>query len=168
MATTGGILSASLWNSTVYNGLNFLLSPVAFKGYSTVSQNLASSTTSTVLNLDTELIDTDGAHSTTTNTSRFTCQTAGWYYITGSVCFATNSSGTRTLNIFLNGAGVVGAANQVAPSASNGTSVLSSTFVQLNVGDYVELAAWQNSGSSLGTSTSTAIATTMCVYRVSN
>lgn len=167
-AATGNFLTSALWNAQVRDGLAFLLSPVRFKAYSSVAQSFASATTSTVLTLDTELVDSDGGHSTTTNTSRFVCQTAGLYFVGGSVCFATNSTGTRTLNIFVNGTGVIGAANQCGPSTTNGTSVVTNTLVQLVVGDYVELAAWQNSGATLATSTSAAIATTMCLYRVSN
>lgn len=167
-AATGNFLTSALWNAQVRDGLAFLMSPVRFKAYASVAQSFTSSTTSTVLTLDTELFDSDGGHSTSTNTSRFTCQTAGLYYVSGSVCFAVNATGTRTLNVFVNGTGVTGAANQAAPSASNGGSVVTSTLVQLVVGDYVELAAWQNSGATLATSTSLAIATTMCLYRVSN
>ncbi|MGW1744603.1 hypothetical protein ACWCRD_03085 [Streptomyces sp. NPDC002092] len=164
----GNFWTSALWNTNVLGGLNYLFAPVRFKGYSSTTQSLGSSTSSTVLTLDTETVDSDGGHSTTTNTSRFTAQTAGLYVVTGSVCFATNSAGTRTLQVFLNGAGITGSAVQAAPSASNGTSVYTGTIVQLAVGDYVELAAWQNSGSTLTTSTTNAIATTMCLWRISS
>jgi hypothetical protein len=165
---TGDFLSSALWNTNVRDGMNFLLSPVRFKGYASSSQSLSTGTTATPLLLDSELVDSDGGHSTSTNTSRYTCQTAGLYFVSGSVCFATNSAGTRTLTIFVNGAAVFGAGNQSMPSATNGASVFSSTVVQLAVGDYVELTAWQNSGSTLATSTTQAIATTMCLFRISN
>ena len=164
----GNFWTSALWNANILNGLNYLFAPVRFKAYSSTAQSIASSTSSTVLTLDTEVVDSDNGHSTVTNTSRYTCQTAGLYYVSGSVCFnATNANGSRTLNIFVNGAGQVGAGVQAAPSPANGASVFSSTLVQLNVGDYVELACWQNSGSSINTSTTTALATTMNLFRVS-
>lgn len=165
----GNFNTAALWNANVLGGLNYLLSPVRFKGYSSAAQAIASATSpSTLLTLDTEIVDTDGGHSTVTNTSRYTAQTAGFYYVSGSVCFnATSSSGSRTLNIFLNGAGITGAGIQAAPSPANGASVFTSTLVQMNVGDYVELACWQNSGSSIGTATTNSLATTMNLFRVS-
>jgi len=164
----GNFWTSALWNANILGGLNYLFAPVRFKGYSSTAQSIASSTTSTVLTLDTEIVDSDNGHSTVTNTSRYTCQTAGLFFVTGSVTFATTSAtGTRTLNIFVNGTSVFGAGNQSAPSGSNGASVFSSTLVQLSVGDYVELACWQNSGSPILTSTSTAIATTMNLIRLS-
>lgn len=164
----GNFWTSALWNANILNGLNYLFSPVRFKAYSSTSQSISSSTTSTVLTLDTEIVDSDGGHSTVTNTSRYVCQTAGLYYVSGSVCFnATNANGSRTLNIFVNGAGQTGAGIQAAPSPANGASVFSSTLAQLNVGDYVELACWQNSGSTISTATTTAIATTMNLFRIS-
>lgn len=165
----GNFWTSALWNTNVLGGLNYLFSPVRFKGYSSTLQSIGSSTSSTVLTLDTEVFDTDNGHSTVTNTSRYTCQTAGLFYVSGSVCFnATNANGSRTLNIFVNGAGQVGAGIQSAPSPANGASVFSATLTQLNVGDYVELACWQNSGSSINTSTTLALATTMCLWRISS
>ena len=165
----GNFNTSALWNANILGGLNYLFAPVRFKGYASTGQSLTSSTTSTVLTLDTEIVDSDGGHSTVTNTSRYTCQTAGLFYVSGSVCFnTTNSTGTRTLNIFVNGTGTTGAGQQAAPSASNGASVFTATFVQLAVGDYVELAAWQNSGSTLTTATATALVTTMNLVRISS
>jgi hypothetical protein len=164
----GNFWTSALWNTVVAGGFNYLFSPVRFKAYSSTSQSISSGTSSTVLTLDTEIVDSDGGHSTVTNTSRYVCQTAGLYFVTGSVCFnATNANGSRTMNIFVNGAGQTGAGIQSAPSPANGASVFSVTLVQLNVGDYVELACWQNSGSAISTSTTAALATTMCLYRVS-
>lgn len=165
----GNFWTSALWNTNVLGGLNYLFAPVRFKGYSSTAQSIANSTSSTVLTLDTEVVDSDGGHSTTTNTSRYTAQTAGLYYISGSVCYATNSAGTRTLQVFQNGAGITGSAVQSMPSASNGASVFTATIAQLAVGDYVELATWQNSGTNpLATSTTNAIATTMCLFRISS
>ena len=164
----GNFWTSALWNANILGGLNYLLSPVRFKGYAVASQSLGSSTSSTVLALDTTAVDSDNGHSNVTNNSRYTCQTAGLFYVSGSVNLAQNSGGTRTLQVFLNGAGITGSAVQAMPSASNGASVFTSTIVQLNVGDYVELAAWQNSGSTLATSTSNALLTTMCLWRLSS
>lgn len=165
----GNFWTSALWNANILGGLGYLFAPVRFKAYSSTAQSISSSTTSAVLTLDTEIVDSDGGHSTVTNTSRYTCQTAGLYAVTGSVCFnTTNSTGTRTLNIFVNGAGQTGAGQQAAPSASNGASVFSATLVQLAVGDYVELACWQNSGSTLSTATASALVTTMNLWRISS
>lgn len=164
----GNFWTSALWNANVLNGLNYLLSPVRFKGYAVAAQSLTSSTSTTVLALDTTAVDSDNGHSNVTNNSRYTCQTAGLFYVSGSVNFAQNSGGTRTLQVFQNGASITGSAVQAMPSATNGASVFTSTIVQLSVGDYVELAAWQNSGSTLATATSNALLTTMCLWRLSS
>lgn len=166
----GNFWTSALWNANVLGGLNYLFAPVRFKGYSSTTQTISSSTSSTVLTLDTEIVDSDGGHSTTTNTSRYTAQTAGLYYVSGSCCIGPtggSSTGTRTIQIFLNGAGITGSAVQAAPSPANSTGVFTSTTVQMAVGDYVEVAFWQNSGANQTTSTTNAIATTMNLFRIS-
>lgn len=164
----GNFWTAALWNANILNGLNYLFSPVRFKAYSSTTQSLGSGTAAISLTLDTEIVDSDGGHSTTTNTSRYTVQTAGLYFVTGSVCFATSSAGTRTLQVLQNGGAVFGSAVQAMPSATNGASVFTATLVQAAVNDYIEIAAWQNSGGSLATSTSTSVATTMNLWRISS
>jgi len=163
----GNFNTSALFN-LVASAINYTLAPVRFKAYSSTSQSIPSGTAVIPLTLDTEVVDSDGGHSTTTNTSRYVCQTAGLYWVSGSVNFATNSSNTRTLQILYNSGGVVGSAQQVAPAPNRGGSVFTSTLLQLNVGDYVEIAAWQDSGTSLATSASpTANQTTMCAIRLS-
>jgi len=168
----GNFWTSALWNANILGGLNYLFAPVRFKAYSSTTQTITSNTSSTVLTLDTEIVDSDNGHSTVTNTSRYTCQTAGMYFVSGSVCYATNSTNTRTLQIFLNGVGVTGSAVQAAPPSNRGASVFTATTVQLAVGDYVELATWQDTGtigtSTLATSNTNAIATTMNLFRISN
>lgn len=167
----GNFWTSALWNANILNGLGYLFSPVRFKGYSATTQTIGSSVTSTVLTLDTEIVDSDNGHSTVTNTSRYTCQTAGLFYVSGSCTIGPttgSTTGTRTIQIFLNGAGVTGSAVQAAPSPLNGTGVFTSTTVQMSVGDYVEIAFWQNSGSSQTTSTTNALSTTMNLFRISS
>lgn len=164
----GNFWTSALWNANILNGLNYLFAPVRFKGYSSTTQSIANGSSSgSVLTLDTEIVDSDGGHSTTTNTSRYTAQTAGLYYVSGSVCFATSATGARTLQVFLNGAAVFGSAVQAAAQSANGGSVFTSTLVQMAVGDYVELFAWQTSGAALLTSVGTSVDTTMNLFRVS-
>lgn len=166
----GNFNTSALWNANVFGGLNYLLNPVRFKAYSSTAQSIANGTSSTTLTLDTEIIDTDGGHSTVTNTSRYTAQTAGLYYVSGYCCIGPttgSTTGTRTIQIFLNGGGVTGSAVQAAPSPLNGTGVFTATLVQMNVGDYVEIAFWQNSGGSQSTSTTNALVSTMNLWRIS-
>jgi hypothetical protein len=168
----GNPITSALWNGTVVGGLQAAQNPVMFKGYATAQQTITSSTGGTnLVLLDSEEYDTDGAHSTTTNTSRFTCQTAGVYLCWGCWTTAeTNTTGTRAAEIFKNGAQTPGSLTQLPATASNGATVCTPVVgIRLIVGDYVELNVWQNSGSTLHTSSSSvrtySVLTTM---RVSN
>lgn len=148
----GNFVTSALWNAQMKALTDFITSPPRFKGYATVSQSIASgSATPTVLALDSEYYDSDGGHSTTTNTSRYTVQVAGTYSITGGCAFGTNSTGNRSVAIYVNGAYAAGGNNQSVSFAGNSWAATVSTDLPLNVGDYVELACWQTSGAALST-----------------
>lgn len=165
----GNFWTSALWNANILGGLNYLFSPVRFKAYSSVTQAIPTGTTAVAVTLDTEIVDSDGGHSTTTNTSRYVCQTAGLYFVSGSVCFATSGTGSRTAVITVNGTGMPGSMIQSAPQSTNGGSVFTVTTVQLAAGDYVEVACWQNSGGTLATSTGggQAVNASMNLFRIS-
>lgn len=167
----GNFWTSALWNANILNGLGYLFAPVRFKAYSSTTQSITSGAANgVVLTLDTEIVDSDGGHSTVTNTSRYTAQTAGLYWVCGTVCFSTSATGARALQILVNGTGTAGNLIQSAATSTNGGSVLTSSLVQLAVGDYVELFAWQTSGGNLTTSTGAAngVNTTMNLFRISS
>jgi hypothetical protein len=100
---------------------------------------------------DTEVFDTDGFHSTTTNTSRITIPTGldGVYIVTAGAGFAVSATGARYVSIYKSGtqdANTRIPANAVALSQ---TLVTTSTVLQLSAGDYVEMYCFQNSGGAL-------------------
>ncbi|MCX4780051.1 hypothetical protein [Streptomyces sp. NBC_01264] len=103
-----------------------------------------------VLTFDSEIKDTYSGHSTTSNTSRYTCQLAGTYRVTVRAAFATNATGSRGARIHLNGSFIQGAANLAGAGTLAGISE-ASHMLDLGVGDYVEGAGGQNSGGSLST-----------------
>jgi hypothetical protein len=112
----------------------------------TTSQSIPNAT-QTALTFDTEQFDTDGFHSTSTNTSRITIPAgkAGKYQINGLINLDTNTSGTREFSLFVNGSTVFGLG--LTPSASGPGGVISCTR-NLSVGDYIELFAWNTSGTA--------------------
>ncbi|MEU9002586.1 hypothetical protein [Streptomyces sp. NPDC048551] len=116
----------------------------------TVTQSVANGAWA-VLTFDTEITDPNGGHSTSSNTSRYTCQYAGWYRVTGRAAFATNATGSRGARIHKNGSFIQGAANLAGAGTLNGISEVSH-ILSLAVGDYLEVAGGQNSGGSLSTS----------------
>jgi len=108
-----------------------------------------SNATTTTLTFDTESLDTDAFHSTSSNTSRITIPAgkAGKYLILGTVRYDANSSGRRISTILKNGT-VLYEYESASPGSSD-LSLVHSSIVNLAVGDYVELTGWQNSGGNL-------------------
>jgi len=103
----------------------------------------------TALTFNSERWDTDGLHSTVTNTSRLTCTRAGKYIITGCIEFAANATGSRGAFIMLNGTTEINRANAVVSSASYPTRLIPTCIYNLAVGNYVELYVAQLSGGAL-------------------
>jgi hypothetical protein len=108
---------------------------------------------STAIPFTLESYDTDSMHDTSTNNSRITINTAGKYYIWGSVQFSNASfTGERSLRLYKNGSTTVAFNIQLA-------SQVLATIVQVycemdcTVGDYFELYPGQNSGADLDLST---------------
>lgn len=117
--------------------------------YQTVVQSVPNGTWG-VLTFDSEVVDTYGGHSTSANTSRYTCQLAGWYRVGGRAAFDINSTGSRGARVHINGNYVRGAATLHAAGNLNGIPY-TEHILYLQVGDYVELAGGQNSGGALST-----------------
>lgn len=145
-------VTAALWRANVYNASTFTLNPPLFVGTQSVTQSISSNAW-TAATLDTEQVDTYGGHSNTVNNSRYTAQVAGWYSVCGVVCWAGNGTSFRGSRIHVNGSPVQGAAQMSQFSGSSSTTGLATPTrtVQLAVGDYVEVAGYQLTGSALST-----------------
>lgn len=163
-AAVGGILTAAQWNSNVRDAVDFLANPPLFIGYGSTPQAVATSVFVDVA-LDTNVVDTYGGHSTTSNNSRYVAQVAGYYDLVGQIGYPSNGTGVRSARFYVNGAvPTLEPLFQIPASASGGTDMQVSGCVYLNAGDYVELEAWQNSGSSLSLSASVSWLTVRWVH----
>lgn len=111
-----------------------------------------SNTTQTDLNFDTETFDTDGYHSTATNTNRITIPAgkSGYFLVTARTGFGFNSAGTRVNWLLKNGSTYL-ASTFVEPNASDPTTVTTATVVSLVATDYITINAYQSCGGSLTT-----------------
>lgn len=149
--------------NSVRDAINFLLNrPVAFLTQGTV-QSLPSSAWAAVT-YDQSGVDTYGGHSNTTNPSRYTAQVAGWYSVGGGASTAANATGQRGAAVARNGTRVQGgAAMSQAASALSPTVPTPPTLAYLNVGDYLEIDAYQNSGGALNTASSSDLDSSMAV-----
>lgn len=108
-------------------------------------------TTETDWAMTAEYFDTDGYHSTSTNTNRFTVPAgkAGKYLVCGTAQFSTNGTGHRNVWLYKNAAVEVNYIAVQNTGAAQRTSVNFSWIVDLAESDYVYLTLYQNSGSSL-------------------
>ncbi len=104
----------------------------------------------TALTFDTESFDTDTEHSTSSDTSRLTARVDGKRRVSYSIQFASNSTGTRTGRVRKNGATLVESLPAInATTGGNDTTVKGSFIVEMFATEYVELEAYQDSGSPL-------------------
>ena len=168
LTTTGDILYASAANTlarlgigtsgqvlTVSGGIpSWASASGSFSGvsaYSTYNNNNTPNNTWRAITWQNEDYDTDGYHSTSSNTSRFTVPSgkAGKYLITAQVGweFSGNTTGVRTVAFYKNGSQVKPGAQVSGFSAGVYHSV--SYITNLAVGDYIELYAYQSSGTTL-------------------
>lgn len=149
----GSTLTSGIYGSDVTDSIQFLVNPPTFVGTQTVAQSIANSAW-TAITLDTEQLDDYDGHSTSVNTSRWTCPTgyAGWYTVCGVYAPFGNATGFRAARIQVNGSPILGAASYIPPAGAIDTGIVTPTRdIQLAVGDYVQLAGFQSSGGALNT-----------------
>jgi len=148
IATGQPFLAATL--QQIRDNEEFFADPPACSVYNNAAVSLASSVSLQTLNANSENFDNDSMHSTVTNTSRITIQTAGRYLIFGSVVFDANTSGRRALAFRVNGTDVydVGGAHPV--QTANSMAMSGVRALVLAAGDYVETQVVQSSGGNLG------------------
>lgn len=149
--SAGSVLTAAELNTYLSNAVSFFLSVPTCELRQTIAQSIANSSATTIL-FDTEDVDTDGMHSTTTNTSRVTAQTAGRYQVSGGVGFAANATGLRETYWAVNGSTNNGSDVETPSIAAVTLAIPARTkTIFLNVNDYVELGCVQASGGALNT-----------------
>lgn len=141
-----GETETAAYLNSVSQAVNFILDPPRCRAYPSAATSVAN-VTYVAIPLDTEVYDTDNIHATTNNT-RFTCQTAGLYLVVAQMAFATSSAGVRLLQVRLNGSANPVVSVELVPTTMT-TSIQGVGEVQMNVGDYIELYAYQSSGGAL-------------------
>lgn len=117
--------------------------------HNSVNQTLTSGSRA-FLTFDSERWDNDSIHSTSTNTERMTCKTAGKYIITGNVQISGHATGIRQISFFLNGTTTL-AMDRKEPEGTGTEHLSLTTIYDLAVNDYVDLRILQNSGGDLNT-----------------
>jgi hypothetical protein len=136
--TNGNIKIVSIKESTA----------IGARVYNNANLSIAN-TTDTALTFNSERFDTDSIHSTSSNTSRLTCQTPGVYLIHADVSFAINASGLRFVYLRLNGTTIIAESSMMPISTGARSHMVVTTLYELDAGDYVEVLVYQTSGGSL-------------------
>src|SRR5262245_24796930 len=116
--------------------------------YNNAQQTIANNTI-TAVTFNTEEFDTDGYHSTVSQTERFTVPSGlgGYYDIFGNVSFDPDADGPRLIWFRKNGTDVRGASALTAVnSGTDDTNLNASTTVQLAAGDFIELMCFHTAG----------------------
>jgi len=146
-STAGYVLTVDSAETT---GLKWAAGGSAFKGVlvsNSAGQSISNNTTTT-LNFDTETYDTDSFHSTSTNTSRLTVPSSGYYFVFAKVRWAGNSSGYRYILFRKNGTTSYQDILNYTPNASDFSQYFG-LALPASANDYFELRVTQNSGGSL-------------------
>jgi hypothetical protein len=156
----GNFLTGALWNANIKAMGDWLMGaagqgPPRFRAHQGTVQSVPDNTW-TALTLDVEDFDSDNGHSTTTNSSRYTVQVAGTYFVVGSVGFAPNATSMRAVRIQVNAVSVPGSFVKT-PAAPTGNShgLVTSCHVVVDVGDFIEVQGIQASGAALNTNPGT-------------
>lgn len=145
-----GTVGANLSNITRVEGTSSKLlgtSTVRAIAYRTTNQTLPNAT-STALTFPAELVDSDNFHATTGDTSKLVFPYNGTYLVKAQVAFASNSTGLRTVSIRKNGGVIVAADNKTAITGDE-TIFSVSILVDVIASEFVQVYAYQNSGSNL-------------------
>ncbi len=148
---TGQVVTAAQLNSNLRDAVNFIIAPPLAIMRQTIAGSFTTGTWTSVT-MDTEDFDRDNGHSTTTNASRYTSQTNGYYLPGGKISFAVNATGRRWTRWAVNGSEINAARVNEMSASGDATEVpAAARWYYLNVGDYLELQGYQDSGGALST-----------------
>jgi hypothetical protein len=142
-----GTIAPAAWGDVLRDDLEFLIDPPACDVFnsSAVSVNNA---TETILNADSERFDNDAMHSTASNTSRITIQTAGRYYVRAAVGFAGDADGNRRITFLING---TTASIRLDQGPGTSGSIILGAFGDfiLSAADFIEVRVLHAAGAAL-------------------
>jgi len=102
----------------------------------------------TSLTFNQERYDSDGLHSTVSNTSRLTIPRNGLYIICAHGEFSSNATGRRFVSIVIDGSTTI-AVNQSNATSGSATRLSVTTMYYLTASQYVTMAVYQNSTGAL-------------------
>lgn len=124
------------------------LGPVC-KAKRTTTQSISNNTiTAAQLDSTVEARDTDAMHNPSSSPQRITIARDGLYDISGYIQFAANATGDRSVSLQVNGSDVEVEVDIPARSTKQSAGIVTASL-DLVVGDFVTVCAFQTSGGSL-------------------
>lgn len=141
---SGGVISKTTFGDVVKADLDFLANPPACRATRSAAKSIANAA-ETFIDFDAETYDTDSMHSTVTNNTRITINTAGLYLVTftGQLAAAATYDRIRTF-IRLNGATNIGG-SQAAKTTGSLAPELDTAFVyKFAATNYIEVDVFQD------------------------
>lgn len=136
-----GTVAPAAWGDQIRENEEFLIDPPACSVFHSTVSAAMNTNTLTVLAANSENYDNDGMHSTITNNSRITIQTAGRYTVGAVVNWTAEAvtGNAHLLNFLVNGTTGYNISQIVSVNhASFSTAMSGERTLVLNAGDYVE------------------------------
>jgi hypothetical protein len=148
----GDLDSSAVWNAGPVASTAFLTTVPIFSGSGPVAFSVNNSVT-TPIPLTVTGVDSDSGHSNLTNNTRYTAQVSGWYMVSGTISWNTNTTGNRLSYLAKNGRILYGSTVMVPATTAFTVVPTGTVLILLNASDYVELWGYQSSGGALTTAT---------------
>jgi hypothetical protein len=135
------------WGSNTVQSADTDTRVVAASVYRSINQSINSGGAATKVQFASIKFDTNGSYDAVTN-YRYNVKTSGLYSVNAQVTFSANSTNIRIILIYKNGAEysrvIVGNTLAAQPAYVNNDA-----FISCVAGDYIEIYAYQDSGSVL-------------------
>ena len=150
IGTTGQVLTVSggvpTWSTPATPTVTF----AGVRVYGNNTQTISNATT-TDMTWNSETFDTDGYHSTSSNTDRLTVPAgkAGYYLVQGVCRWDTSNSNKRDIYLVKTSASTDTQFGISSVAAGYDGGQFASGVVFLDVGDYVRMQVYQNSGGNV-------------------
>lgn len=142
-----GTVATAAWGDQLRDNDEWFAEPPSCRVYHSTTQNVTTSTF-TALNANSELWDSASMHSTSSQTSRITVPVAGKYLFSATVEFEAQATNARFARFIVNGSTTY--TFGACPAMSGvGVRLSGSTLLSMSASGYVEVQAWQNSGSTI-------------------
>lgn len=144
-----GTVAPAAWGDVVRDDLEFLVDPPTCSVFDSAGDTVGNDTVTT-LSADSENFDNDAMHSTVTNDSRITVQTAGRYEFYARVNFqADTTDGRRVIQLRLNGTTATTLISTRSVVDGNSQTISGSMKQVMSAADYMECRALHTAGNNL-------------------